>query len=432
MAKGLGLFELKQELQELRTHVACTDAEVERAQRTLTASETAGREYDLTAINTLTKQISAMEADPNRSLLKVLKNNPMDLMGGGQRDPNEAGPRRAGVTLRQAMQHATAEQREEIQSFARYLGGDMSALADLRPGSDGGVFIPTMVAGVIERNIAAFTPVLNNCKVWPTLTGEPTKYPVISDSEEAEILVPAELTGADDVVSGDTPPTAVGGPTMGAYKFSSKPIFIPRETITDSTLNVLDEIMFALLARIYRHQNLKFTKGSGSGEPTGFLHDATPYNVVGSGGLDLDIALDLAYSVPALYRPNGIYMASDTTIKFLRKLKTGISGDKRNLWKDVFEEGNATLGTPAKLHGYPIIVNNDMDSVSSDGTFLGVAPLAFGDFQRFVVRQAEQGSPYTYRYTVPAKDGGAVIAFQRSDSKLLVSTAINKLTGSLS
>ena len=54
-------------------------------------------------------------------------------------------------------------------------------------------------------------------------------------------------------------------------------------------------------------------------------------------------------------------MASDTTIKYLRKLKTGISGDKRNLWKDVFEEGNATLGTPAKLHGYPIIVNNDMD-----------------------------------------------------------------------
>ena len=29
---------------------------------------------------------------------------------------------------------------------------------------------------------------------------------------------------------------------MGAYKFSSQPVFIPRETITDSTLNVLDEI----------------------------------------------------------------------------------------------------------------------------------------------------------------------------------------------
>jgi HK97 family phage major capsid protein len=121
-------------------------------------------------------------------------------------------------------------------------------------------------------------------------------------------------------------------------------------------------------------------------------------------------------------------MATDTTIKYLRKLKTGISGDKRNLWKDVFEEGNATLGTPAKLHGYPIIVNNDMDSVAADGTFAGVSPLVFGDFKRFVVRTAEMGSPFVYRYTVPAKDGGAVIAFQRSDSTLLVNTAISKLT----
>jgi HK97 family phage major capsid protein len=214
---------------------------------------------------------------------------------------------------------------------------------------------------------------------------------------------------------------------MGAYKFSSKPIFIPRETITDSTLNVLDEIMNALLARIYRYQNLKFTKGTGTGEPTGFMTNATAY-AAGAVALDLDISLDLAYSVPALYRPNGIYMASDTTIKYLRKLKTGISGDKRNLWKDVFEEGNATLGTPAKLHGYAIFVNNDMDSVAADGTFAGVSPLAFGDFKRFVVRQADQGSPYVYRYVVPAKDGAAVIALQRSDSKLLVNMAISKLT----
>jgi HK97 family phage major capsid protein len=123
----------------------------------------------------------------------------------------------------------------------------MDALPNLTPGSDGAVFIPTTVAGVIEVNIAAFTPVLNNCRVWPTLGGEPEKFPVVSDSEEAEILAPAESTGADATVSGDTPPTAIGGPTMGAYKFSSKPVFVPRETITDATLNVLDVIMLALL-----------------------------------------------------------------------------------------------------------------------------------------------------------------------------------------
>ena len=376
-------------------------------------------------VKILNKQIESVEAKNT-----ILKMDPAVFLGAGQSRPREAedfNPRGKQTTLREAMKFAAPEAVEELKSFARYLGGDMTALADLTPGGDGAVFIPTLIAGVVERNISQFTPVVNNCRVWPTQDGEPTKFPVISDSESATILAPAALTGADDVVSGDTPPTALGGPTMGAYKFSSKPIFIPRETITDSTLNVLDEIMYALLARIFRYQNLKYTKGTGTGEPTGFMTNATAY-AAGAVALDLDISLDLAYSVPALYRPNGIYMASDTTIKYLRKLKTGISGDKRNLWKDVFEEGNATLGTPAKLHGYPIFVNNDMDSVASDGTFAGVSPLAFGDFKRFVVRQADQGSPYVYRYVVPAKDGGAVIAFQRSDSRLLVNTAINKLT----
>lgn len=331
------------------------------------------------------------------------------------------------TTIQAAMKNASPHDLDEIKSFARYLGGDMTALADLTPGGDGGVFIPTMIAGVVERNYSAFTPVHNNCRVWPTADGVPTKYPVISDTESAVILAPAALTGADATVSGDHPPTALGGPTMVAYKFSSLPVFIPRETISDSTMNIMDELFSALLARILRLQNLKYTKGTGTGEPTGFMTNATAY-AAGAIALDLDISLDLAYSVPALYRPNGIYMASDTTIKYLRKLKTGISGDKRNLWKDVFEEGNATLGTPAKLHGYPIFVNNDMDSVAADGTFAGVSPLAFGDFKKFVVRDAELGSPFVYRYTVPAKDGGAVIAFQRSDSKLIVNTAISKLT----
>jgi HK97 family phage major capsid protein len=172
-----------------------------------------------------------------------------------------------------------------------------------------------------------------------------------------------------------------------------------------------------------RFENLKYTKGNGTTEAEGFLTNCTAHTA-GSVALDLDIALDLAYSVPALYRPNGVYMASDTTIKYLRKLKTGISGDKQQLWADADE----TKGTPATLHGYPIIANNDMDSVATDGTFAAKVPLAFGDFKRFVVRQAEMGVPYVRRYEVPAKDGTAVIVFRRSDSKLLVAGAIYKLT----
>lgn len=331
------------------------------------------------------------------------------------------------ASLKEAMRGASSFDVEQVRAFGNYLAGDMTALADLTPTGGGGVFIPSIVAGVVARNYYAFTPVRNVATIWSTDNGEPATFPVISDSETATILAPAALTGADSIVSGDTPPTAITGPQMRAFKFSSKPIFCPREVITDASLNVLQELLTALLARIARTQNLKYTKGVGGTEPTGFLQDATAYSA-GSVSLDLDIALDLAYSVPAMYRPQGVYMASDLTIKYLRKLKTGLSGDKRALWKDAFEEGNASLGTPARLHGYDILVNNDMDSVAADGTFANVSPLAFGDFKRVIIREAENGTPFTYRYDVPAKDGSAVVAFSRSDSKLIVSTAISKLT----
>lgn len=420
------LFEMKQERHAEIQAAEAVLARAEKEKRTLTPAEDSLVQEHMAKVQTLNPRIEQIES--KNTLLKVLRENPVALLGGGVAEPGErkAQPNGMRRTLRDALKQAAPHERAEVEAFARYIGGDMTALADLTPGGDAGVLIPSTVAGVVERNYAAFAPVVSVCRLWPTDTGELTAFPVVTDEEEAEILAPAALTGADDVVSGDTPPTELTGPLMGAFKFSSKPVFVPRETVTDSTLNVLDEIFNALLSRIIRKQNQKFTKGNGTGEPSGFLKDATAYEA-GSVALDLDIALDLCYSVPALYRPNGIYMASDTTIKYLRKLKTGISGDKRSLWKDAFEEGNATLGTPAKLHGYPIYVNNDMDSVASDGTFAAVSPLVFGDFKRFVVRQAERGTPYVYRYTVPAKDGGAVIAFQRSDSKLIVSEAISKL-----
>jgi HK97 family phage major capsid protein len=329
-------------------------------------------------------------------------------------------------SVKEALARATSEEREQFDDMVAYMSGQSRTMAgaNLSPAGDGGLVIPTFLIPTLERNYAAFTPVVNNARLYGTETGAPTTIPVVSDTESAEQLDPEALTGADATVSGDTPPTTLTGPQLHAYKISSKPIFVPRELAVDSPVDFVQEVLGVLFARIMRFENLRYTTGTGSGQAEGFLTAATHF--AGSGTLDLDEALDLAYSVPPLYRPNGIYMASDTTIKYLRKLKTGIAGDKRSLWKDAFEEGNATLGTPAKLHGYPIIVNNDMASVASNGMYTG-GELAFGDFKRFVVRQAELAQPYVYSYLVPAKDGRGLIVFRRSDSKLLVPTAISKL-----
>jgi hypothetical protein len=169
---------------------------------------------------------------------------------------------------------------------------------------------------------------------------------------------PSQLTGLDDVVSGDTSLTTLTGPTLHAFKISSRPVFTPRETFTDTDLDILGDILVSLIARVARFENLKYTRGTGSGECEGFVKNCTHYDV--SAPLDLDMALDLTMQVPPLYRPNGTYMASDKTIKYLRKLKTCIPSDKRPLWSfgDSSGDGSGTEGTPTGLWGYPILTNN--------------------------------------------------------------------------
>jgi HK97 family phage major capsid protein len=354
-----------------------------------------------------------------------------DSVGGTQDRPNiGADPeaprfvhgRGLGRSIAEALTHAGAEVREEVGEFVAYLQGRISASANLNPSSGGGgVPMPSFVQATMERNFSAFSPVVDNCRILATDTGNDLTVPVLSDSETAVQLASSDLTGADATVSGDTPPTELTGPKLSAFKLSSKPIFVPRETFTDSAGEIGGDLLAALFARIVRKENSLYTNGSGSGEAQGFTKGATA--LLEASQLDLDVALDLAYACPALYRPNGIYMMSDATAKYLRKLKTGISGDKRVIWTDA----NFQTGQPARLHGYPVAINNDLPDIAGSGYVAG-HELCFGDFSKFLVRRAENGRLFVYRYPVESKDGTGLICFRRSDSRLLVPEAIVKLS----
>jgi len=421
------LFELKRERKAALDAAERIITQAEQAKRPMTAEETTLFDEHMSQVKQFTAKIEPIES--KNTLVQAIRGDYHNLIsGGGSEAPSKPNEGQLKSDLRAALQRGTPEQLAQVNALAALLTGrgGMEAAADsLSYTGDGNIFIPEFVTGEIERVYTQFAPVVGVCRLFPTATGAPTKYPVLSDSEEAEQIDSAELTGADATVSGDTPPTEISGPTMLAYKLSSKPVFIPREVFTDSATDVVAEVIGALIARIVRLENKLYTVGSGVGEAQGFLAGCTPFTSSAE-ALDLDLALDLAYAVPALYRARGIFMASDTTVKYLRKLKTGVTEtDQRPLWT----EGDVKTGTPPTLHGYPLVINNDMDSVGTDGSFTG-GELAFGDFQRFLVRQAEQATPFMYIYNVPARDGRAVIAFRRSDSRILVPEAIARLVKS--
>jgi HK97 family phage major capsid protein len=391
-------------------------------------------------LNTIDAQISEYTAGVSFPGLtdRSGKATPVVHVTEGSFRPSQAGTTRnspLSAQIQDVYNRASPEVKAQIENLTNYATGRQYDIrADLA--SSGGVMIPSTVQDLIQRNFAQFDPVRQISKLFTTTSGEPTTFPVISDSESAVAVAEAASTGADATVSGDTPPTSITGPQLHSYKASSLPVLVPRELQEDAFAGgqfaggsaLIGDLIAALVARIIRFENLKFTKGSGSGEQQGFVTAATAYHA-GAVPLDLDVALDVAYATPPLYRPRGSYMASDVTIKYLRKLHTGISGDKRALWQNSFQDGNATQGVPPTLHGYPIYVNNDMDNVASDGTFASVNVLAFGDFSRFLVREVGGfgSSVYAYRYLVPARDGIGLVCFRRTDSKLLVPTAITKL-----
>ena len=166
--------------------------------------------------------------------------------------------------LREIYNRATVGEREQIDSLAAYLtGGDIRATADLKPSGAGGYIIPSVIVPALERDYTSFSPVASVARLWSTETGEDAVFPVLSDSEAAVQLDSAAATGADATVSGDVPPTAITGPTLTAWKVSSKPVFIPRETFTDSPIDIIGEVVGALLARIIRFENCEVHEGRG-------------------------------------------------------------------------------------------------------------------------------------------------------------------------
>jgi hypothetical protein len=76
-------------------------------------------------------------------------------------------------------------------------------------------------------------------------------------------------------VSGDTPPTSLTGPKLSAYKLSSKPVYVPRETLVDGSGDIISDVLAPRFARIARKENALYTNGSGSGEAQGFTKGAT-------------------------------------------------------------------------------------------------------------------------------------------------------------
>lgn len=283
--------------------------------------------------------------------------------------------------------------------FSKWLRGGDQALnaedwASIRntlsttTGSEGGFSVQKDVAKVIADALKAYGG-MRACgaTILNTDQGNPIDFPTSDGTSELGEQL------AENTVSTNADPV-FGVVNLTTYKFSSKDVAVPIELLQDSAVDIEAFIRARLVARLGRITNLRFTTGTGTGQPLGIATAA------GSGKVGLtgqtasviyDDLIDLQHSVDPAYRNNhhlqsgavsmynaeAGFMMNDLTLRNIRKLK---DAQNRPIFVPGYEVG-VPGGMPDTLLGSPIYINQDMPVMAANAK-----SILFGNFAPYVIR----------------------------------------------
>ena len=255
-------------------------------------------------------------------------------------------------------------------------------------GSQGGFAPAPMVTAEYVDTIKGYGWMRQVARQITTATGVDLSFPVSDGGSEF-----GETMGQNASATDLDP--SFQSRAVPVYKVGSKVFGVPIELLQDTQLDLVAFIFARARSRIGRTQNLQFTVGSGTGEPTG-LATAAGVGKVGTTGqtttIVYDDLVDLADSVDeaALGMPDkqGVepvaepgWMMSQTMRKVVRKVKDS-SG--RPIWTPTFDDEPSDVGvSKGRLLGHPVYINNDMPVPAANAK-----SLAFGNLGSYLVRDA--------------------------------------------
>lgn len=306
----------------------------------------------------------------------------------------------------------------EMRSGVTY-GSDglFSSLREVRAGLDvtnsgaGKETIPAGFFAELDRKLLAYSGARQVARVVNTPSGNSLPWPKVDDTSNTGALLSEATTIGTSV---DPTFSAV---TLGSYKFSSKAVLISAELLEDSAFNLSDLIGSLLAERLGRVMATYDTTGTGSGEPEGIVAgSAAGKTAASTTAFTPDEMIDLMHSVDIAYRNERCgWMMHDSVMKVVRKFK-----DNDGNW--LFQPG-MQLGVPDRLFGFPIAINNNMDSALTTGKKL----ILFGDYSHFVIRDVGATRFYRLDELYRGTDQTGFVALRRMDSKVIQSAAIKHL-----
>jgi HK97 family phage major capsid protein len=301
----------------------------------------------------------------------------------------------------------SADDRKFMTEFRDMGTGGGNALQ----GTGGGYFVPVGFVNEIEEAMKWYGDMLRAGTILTTATGQPLPYPTDNDTGTVgELVAEAAQVSTADVTLGNV--------TFGAYKFSTKMVKVSIELLQDSAFDLESYLKDKFAMRLGRILNTKFTTGTGTNEPKGHITAATAGpTAVGSSGNDggsgtaansigSDDLVELEHSVDKAYRRGSSFMANDSTIKFIKKLKDKYG---RPLWLP-----GLAVNSPDTILDYPYFTNNDMATIATTNK-----TVSFGRHDKYLIRRVKELS--VLRLVERFADYGQVafIGFARYDGNLL-------------
>lgn len=264
----------------------------------------------------------------------------------------------------------------------------------------------------IEVNMLAFGSVMQVADVITTSTGEPLTWPTVDDTSNTGRLI-AESTAADDNAGGGTSGDGGPNPTFAQfqltdYRYTSDTILVPYELLQDTAIDLTSLLGEMIGQRLGRSMEAAFTTGTGTGQPAGIVTGSTAGVTSGSTtAFVADDVISLQHSVDPAYRPGASFMAHDSVVAYIRKLK---DSNGAYLWQSGLQSG-----TPDTLLGTPLYINQQMSSAFTTGQRL----LLYGQMSKYKIRRVGAIRFYRLEERYREKDQDGFVAFVRADGKLL-------------
>jgi HK97 family phage major capsid protein len=287
------------------------------------------------------------------------------------------------------------------------LNGYFATLSDQVGPSGAYLHAPETLRRELEINLLWYGGMRQVAETIRTETGERLSWPTVDDTGNQAVQL-SENTAVTTTVD-----PAFAKVYWDAYKYSSDAVLVPYELLQDSVFD-LPRILGELLGvRLGRKTNKDFTTGTGASMPMGIktklLQSSSFFKLTANvAQITFDDIIDLVHAVDVAYRmQNPGWLLHDLLVAYVRKLKDGIG---RYLW-----QSNQEIGQPDRLLGYPVQINNDMDSTVTTGN----ACLIFGALSHYKIRSVGQVRMYRLQERYRDLDQDAFLAFMREDGNLL-------------